>query len=181
MYHTRHDILQLSQINRAYRKKALKYHPDKNPDDPNAGLNIAYQLQVTSNGVCLIAFSAEMFQRLSQVLAVLTDPVARASYDRWQRAKLASKKRHEELTAKRRKLKEQLEERESQQTSTSEIFTEREAAANMQKEVSSTSWPCLCALPPLSVDPPDREAKRRDPAKDPGTNRTAQTADGQGR
>lgn len=90
-----------------------------------------------------------MFQKLSQVLAVLTDPVARASYDRWQKAKLATKKRNEELTAKRRKLKEQLEERESQQTSTSETVTEREAAATMQKEVSYLSL--STALPSLSV------------------------------
>lgn len=96
--------------------------------------------------VCVIAFLAEMFQRLSQVLAVLTDPVARASYDRWQKAKLASKKRHEELTAKRRKLKEQLEERESQQAGNSETVTEREAAASMQKEVSYTSVSPLCTV-----------------------------------
>lgn len=129
--------------------------------------------------VCVIAFLAEMFQRLSQVLAVLTDPVARASYDRWQKAKLASRRRHEELTAKRRKLKEQLEERESQQASTSETVTEREAAASMKKEVSYISQ--VSPLCTVCGSTTDREAKRRDPAKDSGTNRITQTTDGQRR
>ncbi len=45
-----------SQITSAYRKKALKYHPDKNPDDPSA---------------------AERFQRLSKAYNVLSDPAAK--------------------------------------------------------------------------------------------------------
>ena len=45
------------QITSAYRKKALKYHPDKNPDDPTA---------------------AERFQRLSKAYSVLSDPAAKA-------------------------------------------------------------------------------------------------------
>ena len=51
-------VLLLIQITSAYRKKALKYHPDKNPDDPTA---------------------AERFQRLSKAYNVLTDPAAKVS------------------------------------------------------------------------------------------------------
>ena len=75
-----------------------------------------------------------MFQKLSKVLTVLTDVVARASYDRWLRAKHAARRRHEELNSKRRRLKEELEQREGRQT-VSEVASEREAAASMQKEV----------------------------------------------
>lgn len=76
-----------------------------------------------------------MFQKLSKVLTVLTDSLARASYDRWLKAKQAAQRRHEELNVKRRKLKEQLEQRESQQNSASEAVSEREAAVSMQREV----------------------------------------------
>ena len=44
-----------------YRKKALKCHPDKNPDDPNA---------------------ANTFHVLSKALEILTDAPARAAYDK---------------------------------------------------------------------------------------------------
>ena len=87
------------------------------------------------NNVSKFSSAAAMFQKLSRVLTVLTDPVARASYDRWVKAKNATRRRHEELDVKRRRFKEQLEQRESQQTTISDIMTEREAAANMQKEV----------------------------------------------
>jgi len=46
------------QIKKAYRKKALTCHPDKNPDNPRA---------------------AELFQELSRVLEILTDTNARVS------------------------------------------------------------------------------------------------------
>ncbi|CAL8144111.1 unnamed protein product [Orchesella dallaii] len=78
-------------IKKAYRKKALKCHPDKNPDNPKA---------------------AELFHELSEVLGILTDVKAREAYDRTLKAKEQAKERHRELDAKRKKLKEDLERRE---------------------------------------------------------------------
>ena len=88
-----------------------------------------------------------MFQKLSKVLTVLMDPMARASYDRWLKAKQVAQRRHVELNAKRRKLKEQLEQRESQQSSVSEVAaSEREAAASMQREVRCLLLSCSIYL-----------------------------------
>lgn len=50
------------EIKAAYRKQALKYHPDKNPGDPSA---------------------EEHFKRASQAYSVLGDPEKRARYDRF--------------------------------------------------------------------------------------------------
>jgi DnaJ homolog subfamily C member 17 len=75
-------------ITKAYRKKALKCHPDKNPDNPKA---------------------AEMFHLLTQTLQVLTDVAARGAYDRCRKATKATEERNSHLDAKRRKMKEDLE------------------------------------------------------------------------
>ncbi|XP_026472423.1 dnaJ homolog subfamily C member 17-like [Ctenocephalides felis] len=79
------------EIKKAYRKKALQCHPDKNPDNPKA---------------------AELFHQLSKALEILCDKSAREAYDRILNAKKAAELRHKELDSKRQKLKSNLEARE---------------------------------------------------------------------
>ncbi|XP_013099037.2 dnaJ homolog subfamily C member 17 [Stomoxys calcitrans] len=74
-------------IRKAYRKKALACHPDKNPDNPKA---------------------AELFHELSNALQVLTDTAARLAYDKVLKSKKAAEIRHKQLDSKRQKLKEDL-------------------------------------------------------------------------
>ena len=81
------------EIKKAYRKKALKCHPDKNPDDPNAAI---------------------LFHQLQEALAVLTDAAARKAYDNVLKARKANELRNRQLDAKRKRLKDQLEARESE-------------------------------------------------------------------
>ena len=54
-----------TEIKKAYRSLAVKFHPDKNPDDPHA---------------------EEKFKECAEAYAVLSDPQKRASYDRFGHA-----------------------------------------------------------------------------------------------
>jgi len=80
-------------IRKAYRKKALTCHPDKNVDNKDA---------------------VALFHQLSDALEVLTDESTRKAYDNVLKARKASELRLRQLDGKRRKLKEDLEEREKQ-------------------------------------------------------------------
>ncbi|XP_054747842.1 dnaJ homolog subfamily C member 17 [Anastrepha obliqua] len=80
-----------AEIRKAYRKKALECHPDKNPDNPKA---------------------SELFHELSKALEILTDTSARAAYDKVLKAKKAAELRNKQLDSKRQKLKSDLEQRE---------------------------------------------------------------------
>ncbi|XP_062909195.1 dnaJ homolog subfamily C member 17 isoform X2 [Mobula hypostoma] len=79
------------EIKKAYRQKALKCHPDKNPDNPKA---------------------AELFHQLSQALEVLTTAAAKAAYDQIRKAKKRAAERNQKLDSKRKKVKLDLEARE---------------------------------------------------------------------
>ncbi|XP_017469123.1 PREDICTED: dnaJ homolog subfamily C member 17 [Rhagoletis zephyria] len=80
-----------AEIRKAYRKKALECHPDKNPDNPKA---------------------AELFHELSKALEILSDASARSAYDKVLKAKKASELRNKQLDSKRQKFKADLEQRE---------------------------------------------------------------------
>ncbi|XP_003696341.1 dnaJ homolog subfamily C member 17 [Apis florea] len=82
----------IQEIKKAYRKKALYCHPDKNPNNPKAN---------------------ELFHKLSQALEILTDISARAAYDKVINAKHQAKLRAKEFDSRRKKLKEDLETREN--------------------------------------------------------------------
>ncbi|XP_013407223.1 dnaJ homolog subfamily C member 17 [Lingula anatina] len=100
------------EILKSYRKKALKCHPDKNPDNPQA---------------------AELFHQLSKALEVLTDAAARAAYDNTLKAKKAAEERNKLLDSKRKKFKEDLEARES--AAGLQKAADATAARNLQAEI----------------------------------------------
>ncbi|KAF9111359.1 DnaJ (Hsp40), sub C, member 17 [Mortierella sp. AM989] len=79
------------EVTKAYRLKALKYHPDKNPD-PNAG---------------------KIFHDLTQAYELLLDPAARAAFDNLLNVKVQAQVRANKYDSARRKMKEDLENREN--------------------------------------------------------------------
>ena len=82
-----------SEIRRAYRKTALKYHPDK----------------VGATNVEALA----KFHSLSIANEILSSPELRQLYDHARKAKEEKRVREEELSGRRRAMKEDLERRES--------------------------------------------------------------------
>ena len=87
------DTASDKEIKKAYRKQALKCHPDKNPDNPQA---------------------TKLFNKLSCIFEILANKETRAEYDKIVVARKAAAERNYQLDAKRRKLKEDLERREQE-------------------------------------------------------------------
>ncbi|KAL0959589.1 hypothetical protein HGRIS_011298 [Hohenbuehelia grisea] len=81
------------EIRTSYRKKSLKVHPDRNPNNPDA---------------------ARKFHELNQAYELLLDPLRRLALDAKLRVKQARKERFKAYDNKRKNLVEELEERERQ-------------------------------------------------------------------
>ncbi|CAG8635159.1 11759_t:CDS:2, partial [Acaulospora colombiana] len=77
-------------IDKAYRRAAIKFHPDKNRSNAEA--------------------ATKKFHQISKAYETLSDPVKKLNYDNTYKARIAVKKRHDALSAKRKAMKEELEE-----------------------------------------------------------------------
>ncbi|KAI9796100.1 MAG: hypothetical protein M1833_006522 [Piccolia ochrophora] len=80
-----------TDIRRAYRKTALKYHPDKNAHDPSA---------------------VEKFHLLQIAYDVLSDEAVKTAYDAARAARLAKQRQRQLFEGKRRQMMDDLERRE---------------------------------------------------------------------
>ena len=79
-------------LSRAYKRLALKWHPDKNVDN--------------------IEEASRQFDLVRKAFDVLSDPEKHEKYEKVHRAKAAAAERHERLTGKRKRMKEELLKRE---------------------------------------------------------------------
>ncbi len=103
-----------SDIRRAYRKTALKYHPDKVGNDPSA---------------------VEKFHLLQIAYDVLSDPAVKALYDNARTARLQKQRRNELFEGKRRQMKEDLEARERGVKRGREEEEEEGAEEKLEREI----------------------------------------------
>ncbi len=73
----------MQEIKKRYRRLALKYHPDKNPDNPEAEEMVSRFFLVTTNLlICTHLPLHTQFKKINHAHTVLSDEKMRALYDK---------------------------------------------------------------------------------------------------
>ncbi|KAF9010196.1 DnaJ-domain-containing protein [Cyathus striatus] len=108
------------EIRTAYRQRSLKVHPDRNPNNPDAG------------SVVLTAFLARKFHELNQAYELLLDPLRRLALDATLRVKQARAKKYQAYDSKRKAMIDELEERE-REFKKRKMNQQKEEAAQFQE------------------------------------------------
>jgi len=144
-----------SELRRAYRKTALKYHPDKVGKDFDP---VKYELFQAANGV-------------------LSDPELKAKYDGHRQVKIQRQRANELFDSKRRQMREDLEARERGGGSTAGVKRSREDDDMLRKAAEegrkrraareSMMAENFKAEPTSSPAPPPRKEPAKEPAKPP--------------
>ncbi|KAJ5489018.1 hypothetical protein N7539_003908 [Penicillium diatomitis] len=113
-----------SEIRRAYRRTALKYHPDKIANPTDADIDKFHLLQIAND--------------------VLSDPAIRQLYDNAREARMRKQRERDQMDAAKRKMREDLEARERAGTATAQQGVKRswgvpggeeDAEAKLQREI----------------------------------------------
>lgn len=121
-YVTYHELLEIpvgaddAAVNKAYRKKALELHPDKNRDNPKA---------------------AELFDSVKKASEVILDEALRTEFARRLEAKRQADARFKELDAARQKQRTDLEQREAAAKAAAPVKRVDKAADEMREQVSA--------------------------------------------
>ena len=105
-------------IIRAYRRQALKVHPDKNPDDEHA---------------------SKLFHRLTKAYELLKDPIKRNEYDARRKVKEEKAKRWATMDESRRRMRDELEKRELASKKMKETDTRKVSISKAEVSLSFRS------------------------------------------
>ncbi|KAI3637757.1 hypothetical protein MIR68_004406 [Amoeboaphelidium protococcarum] len=108
-----------AEIKKSYRLLSLKYHPDKNRDEG----------------------AVEMFQQINKAYQILMDESARQAFDRLYELNKARAQRTRLMDAKRRRMKEDLDDRESAAFNTAEVTAQEALRRELDRlKQQNVSW-----------------------------------------
>ena len=107
-------------LNKAYKRAALKWHPDKNTSNAEA--------------------ASAMFDQIRKAYDILSDSTQRTLFDQKKKAEIATKERDLKLTGKRKRLKEDLQRREQENlVKTAAAKLAKTVAIHTQKKMKTTN------------------------------------------